>query len=179
MELIDEVLQRGEHVLYLLPEIALTRSVIARLRVRFGERVAVFHSAFHNVNARSFGCVCCMIQKHIRWWWAHGRRSFCLITGWVWWSWTRSTTPSYKQHDPAPRYNARDMALVLAGLHSAKVLLGSATPSLESLYNARNGKYGFAALRVRFGDAALPTIVKVDLAEARSANRCVATSRTP
>jgi primosomal protein N' (replication factor Y) len=75
--------------------------------------------------------------------------------------------PSYKQHDPAPRYNARDMAVVLAGLHGAKVLLGSATPSLESLYNARTGKFGLAKLTVRFGDAALPTIVKVDLAEAQ------------
>src|SRR5690606_8456258 len=79
--------------------------------------------------------------------------------------------PSFKQHDPAPRYNARDMAIVLAGSHGAKVLLGSATPSMESLFNARTGKYGFAALRVRFGDAALPGIVKIDLADMQRRKR--------
>lgn len=165
MELIDEVLQRGEHVLYLLPEIALTTQIIARLRVRFGERVAVFHSRLSQRERTE------LWMRMLRDPETHpvvvGARSALFLPyhrlGLV--VVDEEHDPSYKQHDPAPRYNARDMALVLAGLHSAKVLLGSATPSMESLYNARNGKYGFAALRVRFGDAALPTIVKVDLAD--------------
>ena len=79
--------------------------------------------------------------------------------------------PSYKQHDPAPRYNARDMAVVLASLHKARVLLGSATPSMESMYNARSGKFGYAELLVRFGDAVLPKVHCVDLVDATKRKR--------
>ena len=75
--------------------------------------------------------------------------------------------PSYKQQDPAPRYHARDTAILLARQHDAKVLLGSATPSIESMYNARNGKYGQAELLSRFGDAPMPAIETIDLTEAR------------
>src|SRR5690606_11962649 len=75
--------------------------------------------------------------------------------------------PSFKQHDPAPRYHARDMAVVLARLHGAHLVLGSATPSLESLFNAHHGKYGHAELLVRHGDVAMPRIVRVDLRDAR------------
>lgn len=167
MELIAEAQGRGEQVLYLLPEIGLTTQIIGRLRARFGEQVAVFHSR--------------LSQRERTELWLHmlrGPGSPSVIVG------ARSSLflplpvlgliivdeehdPSYKQNDPAPRYNARDMAIVLSGLHGAKVLLGSATPSMESSYNARTGKYGFAKLNVRFGDAALPTIVKVDLADAQ------------
>ncbi|MCC6840330.1 MAG: primosomal protein N' [Flavobacteriales bacterium] len=165
MELVQEVLDQGRQVLYLLPEIALTTQIIGRLRARFGGRVAVFHSRLSQ-------------RERTELWMQllHDPGSHPVVVG------ARSALflpfqrlglvivdeehdPSYKQHDPSPRYNARDMAVVLAGLHGAKTLLGSATPCMESLYNARHGKYGFASLRVRYGDAVLPAIVKVDLAE--------------
>lgn len=165
MELMAESLGRGKQVLYLLPEIALTTQVIARMRARFGNRVAAFHSR--------------MSQRERTELWMHmlhhpeehpvvvGARSAIFLPyhdlGLV--IVDEEHDPSYKQHDPAPRYHARDMAVVLAGLHGAKTLLGSATPSMESLYNARSGKYGLATLKVRYGHAALPGIVKVDLGD--------------
>lgn len=165
MELIEEVIRRGEQVLYLLPEIALTTQIITRLRARFGERVAVFHSRLSQRErtelwmrmVRDQGAHPVVVGARSALFLPYRRLGLVIVD--------EEHDPSYKQHDPAPRYNARDMALVLAGLFGAKVLLGSATPSMESLFNARTGKYGFAALRVRFGDAALPTIVKVDLAD--------------
>src|SRR5690606_6053100 len=171
MELVEEVLQRGDRVLYLLPEIALTTQIIARLRARFGERVAVFHSRLSQHERTE------LWLRMLREPEAHpvvvGARSALFLPfsrlGLV--VVDEEHDPSYKQHDPAPRYNARDMALVLAGLHGAKVLLGSATPSMESLYNARSGKYGFAALRVRFGEATLPRIVKVDITDLQRRKR--------
>lgn len=167
MELIQEVMDRGDHVLYLLPEIALTTQIIARLRARFGERVAVYHSRLSQRERTDLWLR--MLREPD----AHpvvvGARSALFLPfhrlGLV--IVDEEHDPSYKQHDPAPRYNARDMALVLAGLHGGHVLLGSATPSMESLYNARTGKYGYATLRVRFGEATLPAIVKVDLADAQ------------
>lgn len=167
MELIEAVLREGGQALYLLPEIALTTQIIARLRARFGAGVAVFHSR--------------LSQRERTELWLHMLRepkAHSIVVG------ARSAIflpfqnlrlaivdeehdPSYKQQEPAPRYHARDMALVLANLHGAKVLLGSATPSLESLYNARTGKYGLAELLVRFGNAALPAVMKVDLNDAR------------
>jgi len=167
MELMQEVITRGEQVLYLLPEIALTTQIIGRLRARFGERVAVFHSRLSQRERTE------LWLRMLREPEAHpvivGARSALFLPfhrlGLV--IVDEEHDPSYKQHDPAPRYNARDMAAVLASLHGAKVLLGSATPSMESLYNARTGKFGFAKLTVRFGDAALPMIVKVDLADAQ------------
>ncbi|MEO8734470.1 MAG: primosomal protein N' [Flavobacteriales bacterium] len=167
MELMHESIARGEQVLYLLPEIALTTQIIGRLRARFGERVAVFHSRLSQRERTE------LWLRMLREPEAHpvvvGARSALFLPfhrlGLV--IVDEEHDPSYKQHDPAPRYNARDMAVVLAALHGAKVLLGSATPSMESLYNARTGKFGFAKLTVRFGDAALPTIVKVDLADAQ------------
>jgi primosomal protein N' (replication factor Y) len=171
MELMQKAIARGEQVLYLLPEIALTTQIIGRLRARFGERVAVFHSRLSQRERTELWLR--MLREPA----AHpvvvGARSALFLPfhrlGLV--IVDEEHDPSYKQHDPAPRYNARDMAVVLAGLHGAKVLLGSATPSMESLYNARTGKFGFAKLTVRFGDAALPTIVKVDLADAQRRKR--------
>lgn len=171
MELIDEVVRRGDHVLYLLPEIALTTQIIARLRARFGEQVAVFHSRLSQRERtelwmrmlRGPGMHPVVVGARSALFLPFGSLGLVIVD--------EEHDPSYKQHDPAPRYNARDMALVLAGLHGAKVLLGSATPSMESLYNARTGKYGFAALPVRFGDAALPTIVKVDVADLQRRKR--------
>ena len=164
--LINEVLKEGGQVLYLLPEIALTTQVIGRMRARFGDQVVVFHS---RVPQRERTDLWLRMQRDPQ---AHrvviGARSSLflpfhdlrlVIVD-------EEHDPSYKQHDPAPRYNARDMALVLATIHGAKALLGSATPSLESLYNARTGKFGYADLLTRYGEGTLPAIVRVDLGDA-------------
>lgn len=164
--LIDEAVRDGGQVLYLLPEIALTAQMLERLRARFGERIAVYHSRMAP-NERA--------QLWMRM--ARGQEAPPIIVG------ARSALflpygdlrlvvvdeehdPSYKQHEPAPRYHARDMAIVLAALHGAKTLLGSATPSLESRYNAQSGKYAHAELLARFGDVAMPAITVVDLRDA-------------
>ncbi|MFN3874855.1 MAG: primosomal protein N', partial [Flavobacteriales bacterium] len=164
--LIEEAVAAGGQVLYLLPEIALTAQMLERLRARFGERIAVYHSRMPP-NERA--------QLWMRM--AQGGEPPPIIVG------ARSALflpyrglrlvvvdeehdPSYKQHEPAPRYHARDMAIVLAGIHGAKTLLGSATPSIESTYNARAGKYGYAELPTRFGDVAMPSITVVDLRDA-------------
>lgn len=161
--LMEEVLQRGEQVLYLLPEIALTTQIISRLRARFGDRIAVFHSRMSQHERTALWLRC-----------AQGDQPPPIIVG------ARSALflpyrnlglvvvdeehdPSYKQHDPAPRYNARDMSILLAAAFGAKVLLGSATPSMESQHNAASGKYGHVELTVRFGDVAMPNILRVDL----------------
>lgn len=161
--LMEEVLQRGEQVLYLLPEIALTTQIISRLRARFGDRIAVFHSRMSQHERTALWLRC-----------AQGDQPPPIIVG------ARSALflpyrdlglvvvdeehdPSYKQHDPAPRYNARDMSILLASAFGAKVLLGSATPSMESQHNAHSGKYGHVELTVRYGDVAMPNILRVDL----------------
>lgn len=156
-QLIQEVLQGGGQVLYLLPEIALTTQMVKRLKIIFGNQVGVYHSRYSdNERVEVWNSV------------LQGECSFVLGT--------RSAIflpfdhlsliivdeeheSSYKQFDAMPRYHARDAALVLAQYHHAKVLLGSATPSIESYYNAQNGKYGFVALQERFGKAALPEII--------------------
>ena len=164
--LIQEALDRGEQVLYLLPEIALTTQIISRLRERFGDRIAVAHSRM-------------AMHERTQLWltMAQGDRPAPIVVG------ARSALflpftklglvvvdeehdPSYKQHDPAPRYHARDMAVILAALHGARTLLGSATPAMESLYNARTGKFGHVELLTRFGDVAMPHITRVDLRDA-------------
>jgi primosomal protein N' (replication factor Y) len=171
MALIQEALARGEQVLYLLPEIALTTQVIGRLRARFGEAVAVFHSRLSQRERadlwlrmqRGPAAVPLVVGARSALFLPYQRLGFVVVD--------EEHDPSYKQHDPAPRYQARDMVQVLAGLHGAQVLLGSATPSMESLWNARTGKYGFARLDVRYADAPLPTVIPVDLAEAHKRKR--------
>lgn len=163
--LITEALARGEQVLYLLPEIALTTQIISRLRARFADDVAVFHSRMpqHERTDLWMRCVSGKPPRVIV-----GARSALFLPykrlGLV--VVDEEHDPSYKQHEPAPRYNARDMAIVLAALHGGKVLLGSATPSMESLHNARTGKYGLVQLLVRFGDVRMPVITRVDLRDA-------------
>jgi primosomal protein N' (replication factor Y) len=161
-QLIQEVLQSGGQVLYLLPEIALTTQMVKRLKITFGDQVGVYHSRYSdNERVEVWNSV------------LQGKCSFVLGT--------RSSIflpfdnlsliivdeeheTSYKQFDAMPRYHARDAALVLAQLHHAKVLLGSATPSIESYYNAaQSGKYGFVALKERFGQTASPEIILVNL----------------
>jgi primosomal protein N' (replication factor Y) len=165
--LIQEMVDSGRQVLYLLPEIALTTQIIARLRERFGDRIAVSHSrmAQHERTALWLRMAQGDAPPPI----VVGARSALFLPfrdlGLI--VVDEEHDPSYKQHDPAPRYHARDMAIVLAGLHHAKTLLGSATPALESHHNARTGKYGLVELLSRFGDVAMPHVLRVDLRDAQ------------
>jgi primosomal protein N' (replication factor Y) len=158
------VLNEGKQVLYLLPEIALTSQIINRLQKYFGNEVGVYHSRY-NENERV------EIWQHVA---GTATQTFNVLLG------ARSAMflpfnnlgliiideehdASYKQYDPAPRYNARDAAIFLASLHEAKVLLGSATPAIESFYNASQGKYGLSSLSERYGGLLLPEIKIVNL----------------
>jgi primosomal protein N' (replication factor Y) len=163
---INNVIQQGKQVLYLLPEIALTAQIINRLRQYFGEKVGVYHSRYN-------------IHERVEIWnkvlhEEEGEPSYQIILS------ARSGIflpyknlgliiideehdTSYKQFDPAPRYHARDAALVLAHQHGAKVIMGSATPSLESYYNARQNKYGLVTLNERYGEGRLPEVLIADI----------------
>ena len=164
---VEEALEKGKDVLYLLPEIALTTQVIGRLQSHFGEKVGVYHSRF-NDNDRV------ELWKNLA---SNESRKFHIVLG------ARSALflplkniglivvdeehdSSYKQQDPASRYNARDAAIILAQMHGAKVLLGSATPSVESYHNAMSGKFGLVKLTERYGGMNLPEIITVNIAEA-------------
>ena len=166
VKLIDEVLKKGKQVLYLLPEIALTTQLITRLQRYFGDKISVFHSKYSlNERVEVWQNV---LNKKVKAQLILGARSSVflpfddldlIIVD-------EEHETSFKQFDPAPRYHARDAAIVLANIHKAKVLLGSATPSIESYYNAKDGKYGFVELNIRFGDVLLPEIELVDIKEA-------------
>ncbi len=164
--LIDQVLQKGRQVLYLVPEIALTTQLINRLKSYFGSSISVFHSKYS-------------LHERVEVWnnVLDDQKKAGLIVG------ARSAVylpfqsleliivdeeheTSYKQFDPAPRYHARDVAIVLAKLHQAKVILGSATPSIESYHNAQTEKYGLVQLDRRHGNVMLPEIELVDIKEA-------------
>ena len=166
MEFIAEVLSKGDQVLYLLPEISLTPQMVKRLQERFGKRVAVYHSKF-SIHERT------EVWKNI----LSNNEKARVVVG------ARSSLflpfnklrliivdeeheVSFKQFDPSPRYHARDSSIVLASFHNAKVILGSATPSIETSFNCFTGKYGLVKLNERFGGVALPEIVTVDLKEA-------------
>jgi primosomal protein N' (replication factor Y) (superfamily II helicase) len=168
IRLIEEQLKMGKQVLYMLPEIALTTQIILRLKKHFGEITGVYHSRFSDAEKVE-------IWRKITA--DDPQNSYKLILG------VRSSLflpfsnlgliivdeehdGSYKQHDPAPRYHARDSAIMLAALHSAKTLLGSASPSMESYNNAVIGKYGYAELKERFGFIKLPGIVVANTREA-------------
>jgi primosomal protein N' (replication factor Y) (superfamily II helicase) len=172
VELIREAIARGEQVLYLLPEVALTTQIISRLQKIFGGEISVYHHRItHN-------------ERVELWQSANGQRptangqrpsANCILgarsalflpytnLGLVIVDEEHDT--SYKQHDPAPRYNGRDAAIYLAHLHGAKVVLGTATPSIESYYNAKAGKYGLVEMPERFGGIELPEVVIVDAKE--------------
>jgi primosomal protein N' (replication factor Y) (superfamily II helicase) len=162
-KLIEEAVARGEQVLFLLPEIALTAQMIQRLKAIFGDKIGLYHSKFSQ-NERT------EIRQKV----LEGGERFSIILG------ARSALllpfpclgliivdeehePSYKQHDPAPRYHARDTALVLAGMHGARVVLGSATPSVETSHNAERGLYHRVVLSERYSKTELPEIELVDL----------------
>jgi primosomal protein N' (replication factor Y) (superfamily II helicase) len=167
VDLIQKVLEGGSQVLYLLPEIALTTQIVVRLKRVFGDKMGVYHSKFSD-NERV------EVWKGVlegRFQFVVGVRSAIFLPldniGLVIVDEEHET--SYKQYDPAPRYHARDVAVMLGLKQGAKILLGSATPSVESYYQAKTGKYGLVNLTERFGDAQLPDIQLVNTREERKA----------
>ncbi|MBC8004569.1 MAG: primosomal protein N' [Verrucomicrobia bacterium] len=171
IKLIEEQLKQGKQVLYLVPEIGLTTQIINRLKVAFGDLAGIYHSKFNDA-------------ERVEIWFnvlneKPGRtgQQYKLILG------ARSAIflpfknlgliivdeeheNSYKQFDPAPRYNARDMAILMGNLHDAKVLLGSATPSYETYFNARSNKYGLVNLTERFQGIEMPEMMVADMQQA-------------
>ena len=164
IHLIAEALERGEQVLYMLPEIALTKQIVERLRRVFGNRIGLYHSKFSDAERVEIW------KKQL------GDEPYDIILG------VRSSVflpfkrlglvivdeeheNSYKQQEPAPRYHARNAAVVLASLFGAKTLLGTATPSIESYYNAVTGKYALVSLTTRHRSLKLPQIEVVDMQE--------------
>jgi len=164
--LIDECLNQSKQVLYLLPEIALTEHLTSRLRRHFGQRLAVYHSKIGLAERSALWTRLLTTDEPIL---ALGARSAVFLPfrrlGLI--IVDEEHEPAFKQQEPAPRYNARNAAFVLAAMHGAKSVAGSATPSLESWYNAQTGKYGYVALDKRFEDTDPPTILPVDVKELR------------
>lgn len=164
-KLIQEVLDKGKQVLFLLPEIALTTQIITRLQFYFGDQISVFHSKYTmNERVEVWNNV---LENKTKAKIILGARSSIFLPfsnlGLIVVDEEHET--SYKQFEPSPRYNARDAAIVLAKIHHAKILLGSATPSLESYFNAQQNKYGFVELNRRFGNVLLPKIELIDVKE--------------
>ena len=164
IRLIQRVLERGKQVLYLLPEIALTTQIIHRLQCYFGDKVGVYHSRFNEqerveiwnrVKAEDASAYQVVIGARSALFLPFRQLGLIIID--------EEHDNSFKQYDPSPRYHARDAAMVLAQQHQAKVLLGSATPSVESYANTQRGKYGLVTLSQRYGGMALPEIRLVDL----------------
>jgi primosomal protein N' (replication factor Y) len=163
VKLIQEQLDKGKQVLFLVPEIALTTQLINRLVKFFGDKIGVYHSKFNpNERVEVWNTVNENIGKHQI---VLGPRSALFLPfsnlGLI--IVDEEHESSYKQHDPAPRYHARDMAIVLSHFHKAKVLLGSATPSLESVYNVQQNKYGFVELTTRYGGIKMPYVEIADI----------------
>jgi primosomal protein N' (replication factor Y) len=169
IHLMQEQLQAGKQVLYLLPEIALTTQIINRLRSVFGNKVGIYHSKFNDAERVE-------IYNNIHQ--NNHENAYQIILG------VRSSIflpfhnlgliivdeeheNTYKQFDPAPRYHARDASLYLAHLHQAKTLLGTATPAIETYYNAKSGKYGLVELFHRHQNIEMPEIIIADVKEAR------------
>lgn len=163
IKLIEQAISNGGQVLFLLPEIALTTQIVERIKRYFGDKIGVYHSKFND-------------NERVEIWNKVLNGSYQVVLG------ARSAVflpfkelklivvdeeheSSYKQHEPAPRYQARDAAVFLAHLHQTKIVLGSATPSIESFYNASNGKYGLVSLNERFGGVQLPIQDVVSIAE--------------
>ena len=160
IRLIEKWIMTGKQVLYLLPEIALTSQIIRRLQKHFGGYIGIYHSKFNqNERIEIWNKVKSGELKIVL-----GARSSLLLPfqdlGLV--IVDEEHDPSFKQQEPAPRYNARDTAIYYASLYNAKVLLGSATPSVESYHNTIIGKYGLATLTERFGGVQLPGIDIID-----------------
>lgn len=163
MELIFKAIERGDQVLYMLPEISLTPQMVLRLQSRFGKNVTVYHSKF-SIHERT------EVWNNV----LNNSSKARVVVG------TRSAIflpfyqlgliiideeheLSYKQFDPAPRYHARDSAIILSQIYGAKILMGSATPSIESSFNLSKTKFGGVQLNERYGNIELPEIVTIDL----------------
>ncbi len=161
IHLIRQAIAEGKQVLYLLPEIALTVQIMQRLHHVFGPRLGIYHSKFSDAERVEIWRKQLSDEPYDV---ILGARSAVFLPfqrlGLVIVDEEHET--SYKQQDPAPRYHARSAAIVLASLYGAKTLLGTATPSMESAYNAQTGKYGFVRLATRYRDVALPEIQVVD-----------------
>ena len=162
-KLIEEFINSGKQVLYLLPEIALTTQLVSRLTQYFGNKVAVFHSKYSNNERVEVWQQ--VLENSEKAQIVIGARSSLFLPfsnlGLI--IVDEEHEQTFKQQDPAPRYHARDAAIVLAQYQKAKVLLGSATPSIETFYNAQSGKFGLIQLTERYGKAQLPTVELVDL----------------
>ncbi|RTY88936.1 replication restart helicase PriA [Flavobacterium sp. RSP15] len=163
IKLIEEYLATGKQILYLLPEIALTTQLVGRLRSYFGNKVAVFHSKYsNNERIEVWNQV---LQNSEKAQVVIGARSALFLPfhnlGFI--IVDEEHEQTFKQADPAPRYHARDAAIVLAHSHKAKVLLGSATPSIETYFNAKSDKFGLVEISERFGNVRMPNIELVDL----------------
>jgi len=170
IQLIQEQIKAGKQVLYLLPEIALTSQIIERLKSVFGNTVGIYHSKFSdNERVEVYNDLLNANSNFQKYQVILGVRSSVFLPfsnlGLVIIDEEHENT--YKQFDPAPRYNARDAAILLASMHNAKVLLGSATPSVESYYNARSGKYQLVELNSRYLDIQLPEITVADILKAK------------
>ena len=164
--LMEQVLAKNMQVLYLLPEISLTSQMIHRLQDRFGSKVVVYHSKFSiHERVEVWNNI---IKKQEKAQIILGARSSVLLPfrdlGLI--IVDEEHESSFKQFDPAPRYHARDTAVVLGKTQGAKVLLGSATPSIETRFNVERKKYGYAQLKARFGGILMPRIECIDLKEA-------------
>ena len=165
-DLMEQVLAKNKQVLYLLPEISLTSQMIHRLQDRFGSKVVVYHSKFSiHERVEVWNNI---IKKQEKAQIILGARSSVLLPfrdlGLI--IVDEEHESSFKQFDPAPRYHARDTAVVLGKTQGAKVLLGSATPSIETRFNVERKKYGYAQLKARFGGILMPRIECIDLKEA-------------
>ncbi|MFY0604402.1 MAG: primosomal protein N' [Flavobacteriaceae bacterium] len=164
-KLIEKTIAQGKQALFLLPEIALTTQIITRLQNYFGNQVSVFHSKYSmNERVEVWNNV---LENKPKAQIILGARSSIFLPfsnlGLIVVDEEHET--SYKQFEPSPRYNARDAAIVLSKMHQAKILLGSATPSIESYFNAQENKYGFVTLHRRYGDVQLPKIELIDIKE--------------
>ena len=160
VKLMEQYIREGRQVLYLLPEIALTSQIIRRLQKHFGGYIGIYHSKFsQNERVEIWNKVKSGELKIVL-----GARSSLFLPfrdlGFI--VCDEEHDSSYKQQDPAPRYNGRDAAIYLAGLLGAKVLLGSATPAIETYFNARGDKYGLVELLDRYRDVKLPSIEMID-----------------
>jgi len=166
IHLISHILQRGDQVLFLVPEIALTTQLTRRLQKVFGDRVLIYHSRFTD-NERvdiwkkllTENEPCVIIGARSSLFLPFSRLGIVIVD--------EEHETSYKQYDPSPRYNARDIAMVLASMHGAKTLLGSATPSIETYHKATTGKFGLVELLTRYDDVTLPEMEIIDMTTSR------------
>lgn len=170
IHLIDYILNKGSQALYLVPEIALTTQLTRRLQKVFGKRVIIYHSKFSDNERVDIWkrmlhdpSPCVVIGARSSLFLPFSRLGLVIVD--------EEHESSYKQFDPAPRYNARDCAIVLASMHGAKTLLGSATPAIETYYKALNGRYGLVTLSERYEGVQLPLIEIVDLNDERRRGR--------